>query len=298
MKLGNSITAGLLLMGMTTPAVAAETRPQRIVSTNYCTDQILLRLVEPERILSLTYISWDLGNTAPEVFPALDHIKMNHGLAEEVLTMRPDLVMGGTFSARFTNGLLGRLGYKVILFDAETSFEEWYENIRIMGHAVGEPERAEKMVAEFKTGLAALTSQIPPGEMPIYADLTINNWMPGNDTLYTQVVNAGGFRTAGQSLGFSGYQGIPLEKLIQIDIDLISSKSKYENPPSMATQNLRHPLLRRMVEKAYASINIPPRYVTCTTPETLKMVALLIQARKDVDTAKAARKAAGAAATR
>lgn len=271
----------------TTASADTPTRPQRIVSTNYCTDQILLRLVEPARIASLSYLSWSPGDTPPEFQPALTRIKPNHGLAEEVLTLEPDLVVGGSYSARFASQLLGKLGYKVVVFQTETSFAEWYDRVREIGAAVGEPERAEKLIADFKARLAALQADIPPGEKPVYASLQIQNWMPGKDTLYTEVVNAGGFRTAGEYVGYSGYQEIPLEQLIQIPVDLISSGSKYESPPTLTTQSLRHPLLRRMVANAHAAIHIPPRYITCTTPETLDMVALLVKARHDVDAAKA-----------
>ena len=37
----------------------AQAKPQRIVSLNLCTDQLLLQLVEPERIAALTYLSDD-----------------------------------------------------------------------------------------------------------------------------------------------------------------------------------------------------------------------------------------------
>ena len=298
-KLAGRLLAALLLGGMADAAAAdAPKRPQRIVSINYCTDQLLLRLVEPERIASLTFLSWAPGDTPQEYLPVLKRVKPNHGLAEEVLRMNPDLVVSGTFSPHFTNDLLRHLGRTIHVFEAEDSFEDWYQRVLDLGEAVGEPERAKKMVADFKEGLAALEAQIPPGEKPVFAKLEVNNMMPGKDTFYTQLVNAGGFRTAGEAMGYSGYQTIPLEKLIQIDVALISSDRKYERPPSIATQNLHHPLLRRMVEKAYASIEIPPRYTLCTTPETLKMIAQLVEARKDIDAAKAKRDAAGASAPR
>lgn len=266
-------------------------RPQRIVSTNLCTDQMLLRLVEPERILSLTFLSWETDATPPRFLPVLNRLKKNHGLAEEVLMMDPDLVVGGTFSAHFSNDLMAKLGHKVVLFTPENSFEEWYTELRRMGEVVGERERAEQIINDFKAGLTRLQAEIPPGPTPIYANLTVNNWMPGNDTLYAQVVNAGGFITAGQSRGYSGNRSIPLEELIQIDAELVSVSTRYTKPPSMATQSLNHPLLREMARKAAATINIPTRYTVCTTPETLSMVEALIKARKQVEEVRRARTA-------
>ena len=281
---------GVLLWGAVpgTTAADAGARPQRIVSTNLCTDQLLLRLVEPERIVSLTFLSWEEGATPPELLPALKGLKQNHGLAEQVLMMDPDLVVGGTFSARFSNDLMAKLGLNIELFKPENNFEEWYAVVRRMGDAVGEPERAERVIADFKAGLARLKAEIPSGPPPIYANLTGNNWMPGDDTLFAEVVNAGGFTTAGQWRGYSGYRGIPLEELIQIDAELVSVNTRFTNPPSMTTAGLNHPLLREMVRSAPATIEIPSRYIVCTTPETLKMVEALVEARKQVESARRA----------
>jgi len=283
---GLALIGGLMLAGAGWAAPAWADKPQRIVSTNYCTDQILIRLVEPERIASLTFLSWERDATAPDYRRVLDRVKPNHGLAEEVLTLEPDLVVGDPYSARFASNLLRRLGHEVVLIPTENSFEEWYGNVLALGEAVGEPERARRIVADFKARLAALQARIPPGERPVYADLTVNNYMPGTGTLYTEVVNAGGFRTAGEYMGFSGYRMIPLEQLIRIPAELISASSQYENPPSMATQNLRHPVLRQMAAKARAAIHIPGRYIMCTTPETLDMVEMLVKAREDIDSAR------------
>lgn len=281
-----TLAASLAVMSA---AVDAQQRPQRIVSTNLCTDQILIRLVEPERIVSLTYLSWKPNATPPELHHLLKNFRQNHGLAEEVLMMDPDLVIGGAFSARFTTDLLTRLDRNIFMVVPENNFEEWYDAIRAIGEKVGEPERAQRMISDFKDALAEAQAQIPPGEFPIYANLSVNNRMPGEGTLYTQVVNAGGFRTIGQHLGFTGYREISLEKLIQIPIDLISTNTPYPNAPSIQTQNLNHPLLKDIARKAGAQVDIPARYTTCTTPETIKMVKELIAARLRIDKATTSR---------
>lgn len=281
------LLALLLLWGtpMFTAAAGAQVRPQRIVSTNMCTDQLLMRLVEPERIMSMVWLSWEKDATPPEFQPVLARAKPNHGLAEEVLMMEPDLVVTGTFSARFTTELLRKLGRKVVLLTPENNFEDYYANIRAMGEAVGEPARAEKLIADFQMRLAALQAQIPPGEMPVYADIGVNFWVAGKDTLYTHVVNAGGFRTLGEAAGITGYGGIPLEQLVQMKVDLISISSADDKSPSIQTESLHHPLLRKMAREI-PRLDIPARYTTCPTPETLDAIAMLVEARKQIDAKK------------
>ena len=63
-------------------AVADEVRPARIVSINMCTDELLLRLVDRDRIASVTWLSQDGRNANMAEVAAT--IPANHGLAEEV----------------------------------------------------------------------------------------------------------------------------------------------------------------------------------------------------------------------
>jgi iron complex transport system substrate-binding protein len=263
----------------TTAAADAQTRPQRIVSMNLCTDELLMRIVDPSRIASITYLSRQPLNAPLGLDDTIAKIKVNHGLAEEVLMSKPDLIVTGSFSTMAATSLLRGLGQKIVTFDPEADFDDMRANIRRMGEAVGEPERAEQVIAEFDARLADLQAQLPPGDKPVFADIGVNNFMSGRDTLFAHVVNAGGWRTLGETLGYSGYTNIPLEQLLRTKPDLVSTATPWSNPPSMSTQNLRHPALRDLVAHT-PHITIPERYTTCGAPSVLGAVELLVEARK------------------
>ncbi|MDP3737108.1 MAG: ABC transporter substrate-binding protein [Hyphomonadaceae bacterium] len=275
------IVATLLVWGMMLPVAAADAtkRPQRIVSMNLCTDELLMRLVEPERIASISYLSLQPLN-APL---GLDHIarklKGNNGLAEEVLMAKPDLIVAGSFTTTAASALLRRIGYTVVTFEPENNFDDLRANIRKMGEITGEPARAEQLIAEFDKRLAELQAQLPPGDKPVFADIGVNNYLAGKDTFYAYVVNAGGWRTLAETLGYSGFHNIPLEELLDTRPALVSNATPWANPPSMATENLKHPALRTMLA-GIPQILIPERYTTCGTPSVLGAVELLVEARK------------------
>jgi iron complex transport system substrate-binding protein len=274
-----ALLALLILAPATIAAADGQQRPQRIVSLNLCTDELLMRIVDPSRIASITYLSRQPLNAPLGLDHIISKLKVNHGLAEEVLMADPDLVVGGAYSTIATIALLRKLGLNIVTFDPETNFDDMRANIRKMGGAVGEPERAEQVIADFDARLAELQAQLPPGEKPIFADIGVNNFMSGRDTLFARVVNAGGWRTLGETLGYRGYTNIPLEQLLQTKPDLVSTATPWSNPPSMSTQNLRHPALRELVERT-PHIAIPERYTTCGAPSVLGAVELLVEARK------------------
>lgn len=265
---------------MISHAVAnAQTGPQRIVSMNLCTDELLMRLVDPSRIASVTYLSQQSVNAPLGLDSIASKLKINHGLAEEILMQKPDLVLAGRFTAATAVNLLRGLGLNIVTIDPENTLEDMRTNIRAVGAAVGEPARAEQVIAEFDARLAALQAQIPPGEKPVFADIGVNNFISGENTLYTHIVNAGGYRTLGQALGFDGFRNVPLEQLLSVRPALISTATPWTSPPSMSTMALRHPALRAMVA-ATPQITIPERYTTCGAPSALGAVELLVAARK------------------
>jgi iron complex transport system substrate-binding protein len=77
-------------------ALAEEAKPARVVSINMCTDELLLRLADRDRIASVTWLSRDGRNANMAEVAAT--IPANHGLAEEVVSYHPDLVLAGVYT--------------------------------------------------------------------------------------------------------------------------------------------------------------------------------------------------------
>lgn len=270
---------GLFMSPYLTNAADAETRPQRIVSMNLCTDELLMRIVDPSRIASITYLSQQPINAPLGLGGIASKLKVNHGLAEEVLMQEPDLVLAGRFTATTAVSLLRKLGYTIIIFEPELTLDDMRANIRKLGEAVGESVRAEQVIADFDKRLSELQAQIPAGDRPVFADIGVNNFIAGENTLYTHIVNAGGYRTLGQALGFQGFRNVQLEEVLSVEPALMSAATPWTNPPSLSTLALGHPALRKMLEKT-PQVAIPERYTTCGAPSSLGAVEILVNARK------------------
>lgn len=254
-------------------------RPQRIVSMNLCTDELLMRIVDPSRIAGITYLSRQPVNAPIGLAHIAEKLAVNHGLAEEVIRLNPDLVLAGAYTTSTATALLRRLGYTVVTFAPENTFADMRANIRKLAALTGDRERAEQVIADFDTRLAALQAEIPPGDKPVFADIGVNNFIAGAGTLYTEVVNAGGYRTLGQALGYSGYRNVPLESVLTVRPALISTATPWTSPPSLSTLALGHPALRALVAQT-PQASIPERYTTCGAPSLLGAVEILVEARK------------------
>jgi iron complex transport system substrate-binding protein len=260
-------------------AHAQPPRPQRIVSMNLCTDELLMRIVEPSRIAAITHLSQQPINAPLGLDAIASKLSINHGLAEEVIALKPDLILAGSFTTTTATALLRKLGYTVITFEPENSFDDMRANIRKLGAATGDEASAERVIAEFDARLATLQARIPDDTRPIFADIGVNNFITGDGTLYAHVINAAGYQTLGQALGFTGYRNVPLEQILTVRPALMSTATPWTRPPSMSTMALGHPALRAMTARTL-QVEIPERYTTCGAPSVLGAVEILVNARE------------------
>ena len=102
-----TLTVAAVALAPLLPAASRAAGPaQRIVSLNLCTDELLLRLADPAKIASVTWLSRNPGSNVPELAA---RVPINYGLAEQVLAVEPDLVLAGTFTTRIAVGMLKRV---------------------------------------------------------------------------------------------------------------------------------------------------------------------------------------------
>ncbi|MBI3303455.1 MAG: ABC transporter substrate-binding protein, partial [Deltaproteobacteria bacterium] len=146
--------------------------PRRIVSLNLCTDQLVLALADRNAVRSVTWLARDpkISMLAAEAA----YIPVNHGLAEEIVPLAPDLVLAGIYTTRPTVALLQRFGARVVEVDVPQSVPDMYEQIRTVARLFGHPERGEAMVAAMETALAALGPPLE-GPRPVAAVYRLNN---------------------------------------------------------------------------------------------------------------------------
>ena len=107
---------------------------------NVCTDQLLLPLADPEQILGLSRFSRDAWQSwaADDArrFPVLS------GGAEDVLVLKPDIVVASLFDKRSTRELLKANGLHLAEFSVPRNLDEVKAQIREMGEIAGHPDRA------------------------------------------------------------------------------------------------------------------------------------------------------------
>ena len=146
---------GFLFQSIAVAAVVAPTLAAalpRIASMNVCTDQLLIPLADPEQILGLSRYSRDRF----ESWAADDahRYRILSGGAEDILVLRPDVVVASLFDKRSTRELLKQKGLRLAEFAVPRNLEEAKAQIRQMGDIVQHPDRAGAEIARLDAAIA------------------------------------------------------------------------------------------------------------------------------------------------
>lgn len=271
-----------LALATAAPAVtpAVDSAAQRVVSTNLCTDQLLVELLPRRRIASLSHLVADpgislLAATAPH---RLDGIPLNHGLAEEILTLQPDQVVTSGYRATPTDALLRRVGRPVLSLPIANSLDEVRDRLRRLGHELGVARRAEQLVAAFDARLGRLRAAAGVGRRPRALYLQPNGYSAGRGSLADDIIEAAGLRNLGGELGLRGHGKVSLEQVLAADPELLIVDVRDAGFPSLATEFLSHPAVEALAARV-PRVAIPPRLWLCGLPGSLDALATLSRAR-------------------
>lgn len=272
-----ALTLGLLA-GLALPAGADA--PRRVLSMNLCTDQLAMLLAAPGQLVSVSYLARDPMASAMAAQAAA--LPVNHGLAEEIFLMQPDLVLAGAWTTPATIALLRRLDLPVEVFAPEEDLAGIRANIRRMGAVLGRSPQAEAMLIRFDADLAAL-ADVPPGPRPRAALYAADGYSSGSDSLAGQIVRLAGFDNIADGLGLSSGGRVSLEQLVLSNPDLLIRGRAYPGQ-SRAQDMLDHPALRALTQ-GHRIAAMSDRDWVCGTPAILNAVAGLRAARLSQDAA-------------
>src|SRR6478609_1274634 len=135
------VVAALVTLGGGVAAPALAAALPRIASMNVCTDQLLIPLADPEQILGLSRYSRDRFQS----WAADDagRYRILSGGAEDILMIRPDVVVASLFDKRATREFLKAKDLHVVEFDVPRSLDDVKDQIRKMGEITQHPGRAD-----------------------------------------------------------------------------------------------------------------------------------------------------------
>ena len=276
-----SIGLGLALAGCGpfVPAGAAppELAPRfpTIVSLNPCSDAILAEVAEPAQLLAISHYSHDPRASSMDAALAA-RFRATGGTVEEIVALRPDVVVASSFLQPATGSALDRLGIPVVRLGIAGTVTDSEGQIRQLARLAGHPARGEALVQRIARALADAAP--PPGVRPIPAIVWQGGGLvPGDASLIAQLMRHTGFANAAAARGLGQGAVLPLEAMLADPPQVIFAAG---SPQAEEDRLLSHPALAGLKGTTHARFD--PKLLFCGGPTIPRAVARLAEVRAEV----------------
>jgi iron complex transport system substrate-binding protein len=229
-----------------------------IVSMNVCTDQLVLALADPGQIRGLSRFAhdgWQSSASDARRYPALS------GGAEDVLVLKPDIVVASLFDKRSTRELLKEKGLHLAELAVPRTLDEAKAQIREVGDITGHPDRATAEITRLDAALARARAAVAARHYRVLP-LSRRGWVAGSDSFVGSLLAQTGLFNAAGDLGFTFGGFASLEAIVSLkpDFIVVSQAGDYARDDGQAF--LLHPALERFYPPS-KRIVIPERLTEC-----------------------------------
>src|SRR6202035_4673290 len=183
------------------------------------------------------------------------------GGAEDILVLRPDIVVASQFDKRSTRELLKEKGLHLAEFAVPRNLGEVKAQIREMGDVVGHPDRARAEIARLDDAIARARQAVAAKPYRVLP-LSRRGWLSGSDSLVSSLLAETGLFNAAGDLGitFGGFAS--LEAIVNLKPDFIVVADASERAEDDGHAFLLHPALERLYPPS-RRIVIPERLTVC-----------------------------------
>jgi iron complex transport system substrate-binding protein len=210
----------LALVGLGTPARAAGAKPLRVASINLSADEVLVAILPPERLVSVT--QWaDVPGTSNVVgrVPRAAHRFVKADM-EQLVALRPDLVVVSEYTDADFLKLVERSGLRVHRMLGLDTLAGVRGAILALGRAVGEEPAARALVADYDFKLQELARRLAGVKKPRVLYWS-GNMTAGGDTAIGSLIEAAGGTNVGREMGIHGIAPPGAERAFVTNPDVV-----------------------------------------------------------------------------
>jgi iron complex transport system substrate-binding protein len=197
----------------------------------------------------------------------------NSGRAEELLALKPDLILASQYTDPGLVNLLRKLKLRVETFPLTATIEDIRHAIMHMAKLLGRAEQGKALIEQMDRRLAKIAKN-PPARRPRGAFYQPNGYTSGSGTLQDVALTLAGWDNIAARLGVKGYGSIDLERLLMAKPEQLFNSAYAPGTQSLAQQALHHPALIQITQ-GRDIINIGYKYWICGGPMIADAVELL-----------------------
>ena len=216
--------------------------PQRIVSQTLGSDEILLTLAPPSHLVAISTLSRNANysNVVEKAQTITGQVSDN---VEHILSFNPDLIFVASYSRAETVELLQALGAPVFRLHRFQSIVDINNNIKTIGYAIGEEERAAALIAQMEQDIKMIRANIPRGVQPRIISYTSDNYTAGSHTTFDDMVHIVGAINLAAEQGIEQHVKINSEQILAWQPDFIITQASHGEFAKVRVKILQMPAI-------------------------------------------------------
>lgn len=273
-----SLSRRSVIAGLSSPVLLPLTtgrRPQRIVSLNPCLDVILVEVANSSQIAALSHYSRIARQST--IYDLAMRLPQTHGTAEEIIALRPDLVLSSRHGARATRSALERLGIPMALFDVPSSLAESLVQVREVAAAAGFAHRGEALISRIQTAINTARTDNPRRlKALVYQP---NGFAAGHGTLMNEMMELAGFDNVAGRYGIGKWGNVSVEHILANPPEVLLSGSLSPTVRTWSERMMRHPALASLSDQIVQT-TLDEKLLYCGGPVLIQTAAALARARR------------------
>jgi len=248
-------------------------KPQRIVSLMLGTDEILLDMVAPERIVAITKFADDPGISNVVRKASGIRGRITDVTVENVLSYQPDLVIAADVMYQDVYRALWDMGVPIYVYNNIRSLTDIRQGIEAVGKAVGEPAAAEKLMQKMDGTLAEIqqrVASIPKSQQKNVLWLSAMGIRGGKGSLFDSMCEHAGVINGSAAAGLAKDDVLSKENIIKINPDIfLMPRWSYQGQVDIGkfrSEIVDDPALQTVKAiKNKQLLNVPDRYLYCSS---------------------------------
>lgn len=198
--------------------------PQRILTLSMSTDTIMLGLVKPERMAAVNALLEDPVSSNVTGLAKQIPTKISNPSVEEIMALRPDLVIVPDWGDIELVENLRDLGLKVYVCPGPKNLAEIKDTVHRLSAAIGEPERGKKLTALMDRTLEDIQAKLrklPQREIPRVLLISLMDGYGGSGCTFDEACKLAGVINGRSEAGIKNGQTMSKEQLVVINPDIL-----------------------------------------------------------------------------
>ena len=242
-------------------------RAQRLVAASVSSAEILLAIVPREHIAAVHYLAADPLYSM--VAGQVRDIPTIGASPEQILSVRPDLVVTDEFTRAETQRLLEAVGVPVLRIEAPASFDEVTRNIARLGYCLDRDQQARALIDRMRLRIEEIRTE--SSDLPQWRVMNLNGDLDtyGRNSLFDAAVELAGALNVPAEQGVGAYQKLDIETVMAWRPDALVIESE----PGWIERDPLLPLLRCVRQQRY--VRVPSALLSCQSHNAVELAARL-----------------------